>query len=62
MSPCYIRIYKVRSFTDAANMTLYDASDAKLFTKPYTSDPFIVSLNNEAHCKETLHQSEYIRR
>jgi hypothetical protein len=43
-------------------MTLYDAFDGELITKPYTASPFIASLNNEAHWKENLHQSEYVPR
>jgi len=62
MSPCYVRTYKARSFKDAATVILYDAFDAELFTKPYTPVAFIVSLNNETHCKETLHQSDYVPR
>jgi hypothetical protein len=43
-------------------MTLYDVFDAELFTKPHTPGPLIMSLNNEAHCKANLHQSEYVPR
>ena len=53
MSPSYVRTYKDRSFKDAAAMTLYDAFDAELFTKPYTPGPFILSRTMKLTARKT---------